>query len=540
MAFNLINFKKGTTAGLATLKQQSKIEEGTFYLTIDNNMNTSRLFIGTGAQTALPVNHSIITVTDTTALNNTTNYQDGDFAYVTTGNILAVRIGGAWKQINTPPGASDFKYLDSVAYNISVDDGVATIEWDGTRSDNQHVKQSYTIEGDDGVTVSATGSAITISGDPATLASNAVANNATSLTLSSTRNTASGSVTISGGTNVTLSGSANSISIAAKDTKNKSLDVSAESAGFKVQVVDSDNNPVEDTIDPVITYLTNEAGTTTGSVHFVSGTAALPVYSKDEINRRLSALDGMTYRGTVGTNGSAGTTVDNIQNPAKGDTFKVVSDLSNIPLSSGTGSAKLGDLLIANGTETNGVIISGLYYDIIPSGNDIDTQYSVVSDTNGIKIHNNTANTDIGSIKIAQGNQIAVSDSGTTNKTVTIAHGTISSATDGNPSNATAQTQSNGSSITVNAVTGLTTNNGHVTAVEVTPYTIVDTNASLTSVADSISTANNKASITTAVTLTSSANNAVTKNDTFSIGSDNLTVTSSGKDVTMNFVWGSF
>ena len=538
MAFNLINFKKGTMAKLKTLTS-SQIEDGTFYLTIDDNTKTSRLFIGNGGE-ALPVNHSIITVADTTALNNQTQYQDGDFAYVTSGNILAVRQGGSWRQINSPPGDSDKKFLQSVAYNISVKDGVATIEWDGTRSDNEHVKQSFTVEGDNGVSVSASGSAITVSGDPATLASSAVASNATTVSLSSAGNTASGSIAISGGANVTLSGNANNITIAAKDTTNKALDVTAEAAGFKVQVTDTNNNPVEDTIDPVITYLTNEAGTTTGSVHFVSGTAALPVYSKDEINRRLSALDGMTYRGTVGTDGSAGTSVGNIQNPAKGDTFKVVSDLSNIPLKSGTGTAKLGDLLIANGTETDGVITSGLYYDIIPSGNDIDTQYSVISDTNGIKIHNVTANNDIGSIKIAAGSQIAVSDSGTNNKTVTIAHGTISNATDGNPSNATAKTQSNAGSITVNAVTGLTTNNGHVTAVEVTPYTIVDTNASLTSVADTVTVANDRASVKTAVTLTSSANAATTKEDTFSIGSDNLKVTASGKDVTMNFVWGTF
>lgn len=35
MAFDLINFKKGTLAGLNTLKTNNGIEEGTFYLTID-------------------------------------------------------------------------------------------------------------------------------------------------------------------------------------------------------------------------------------------------------------------------------------------------------------------------------------------------------------------------------------------------------------------------------------------------------------------------------------------------------------------------
>ena len=93
MAFNLINFKKGTLTGLNSLKSNSGIEEGTFYLTIDENKQTSRLYIGTGATTALPVNSNITVVTKATDLTDAhaANFNDGDFAYVTTGNILAVK-----------------------------------------------------------------------------------------------------------------------------------------------------------------------------------------------------------------------------------------------------------------------------------------------------------------------------------------------------------------------------------------------------------------------------------------------------------------
>lgn len=131
MAFNLINFKKGTLAGLNTLKTNNGIEEGTFYLTIDENKETSRLFIGTGTSTALPVNSNIVTVTNRSELNSTllaTPFNDGDFAYVTSENILAVKIGNQWQQINTPPTAQDYKYLSSADFNITTANGVATIE----------------------------------------------------------------------------------------------------------------------------------------------------------------------------------------------------------------------------------------------------------------------------------------------------------------------------------------------------------------------------------------------------------------------------
>lgn len=409
------------------------------------------------------------------------------------------------------------------------------------------------MTGSNGVTVSSSDDAITISGDPATLASSAVAANATNLTLSSTGNTASGTVNISGGTNVTLSGTANNIVISATDTNTTNSVLTVDTGngdaqnpstnGFYVSILDSANNTKKDTIDPTISILTNEAGTTTSSVHFVNGVAALDVYSKDEINRRLKAIDGMTYKGTVGTGGSAGSSVSDISNPAIGDTFKVVSDLTNIPVATGVteNSAKAGDLLIANGTESNGVITSeSLYYDIIPAGDDTNQTYSVTSDDYGIKIHDNVANNDIGGIKLVAGNDITLNESGANSKAVTIAHETMSSATDGNPSTAATQTQTNGTSLTINAVTGLTTDNGHVTGVTVTPYTVIDTNASLTDVSNTVAqvTANRKASINTAATLTSSLNSAHSEDDTFTLSSDNLTVTAdaTNKDVKMNFV----
>lgn len=543
MAFNLINFKKGTLSALNALQTNNGIEEGTFYLTVDENVNTSRLFIGTAQNKALPVNHSIITVADTTALGSQTAYQDGDFAYVTTGNILAVRQGGQWRQINAISD-SDRKFLSAVQYSISTVGGVATITWTGTRSDGVDVTDSITMQGSNGVTVSNTGKAITISGDPATLGSSAVASNATTVSLSSTGGTASGSVNITGGSNVTLSGAANNLTIAAKDTTNSALSVDAETTGFSVTVTDSDGNNVSDTINPQISVLTNEAGTTTSIVSFErtnegGSIAALPVYSKAEIDRRLQALDGMTYKGTM-----SGSSIVNQTNGVHiGDTYKASTNFTLKAPNSSTNAdvdVKIGDLIIVSGsptnTETDGEVTGTIKYDVIPSGNDIIQTYSVTSDTNGIKIHDDISGSDIGGIKLSAGNQISLSESGTNNKTVTVVHGTVSTTSN----NGTAQSQSNSGSLTIDAITGITTDNGHVTAITTTPFTVVDTNATLTSITNTVATTSNRSTVTTAGLLTHSNTDEDNVSDSFSIGSNNLTITSSGKAITANFVWGTF
>ena len=574
MAFNLINFKKGTLAGLNTLKQNNGIEEGTFYLTIDTNKDTSRLYIGTGANTALPVNSNITTVTNKAELTSVhaAPFNDGDFAYVTNDNILAVKIGNVWQQINTPPTPDDYKYLESVVYNLSVTNGVATIQWSGHRSDEEDIQGAFKVTGTNGITVSTTDGTdpdvdlLTISGDPATLSASAptTANQSTTISLSSTGNSASGSVVLSAGDNVELTGTQNNITIAATDTVNESLAITAGSNagqstnGFTVAVTDS-NDTVRGDVDPLITVLSNEAGTTTETYHFVNGTAALPVYTKDEINRRLNALDGMKYRGSVGTGGTY-TSLSQITSPAVGDTFKLKDDLQNIPVAGNTTeNAKAGDLLIANSSatpaETGGVITSGLYFDIIPSGNDIQ-EYSFTNQTNGINFYDEAINEAIGGIKLTAGTEMAVSDnwdSTTHQQTITVNHATISNAADGNPSTGAAQNQEMGTPITINAVTGLTTENGHVTGVAVTPYVLKDTNLTLTSISSNATapaTGNDVGKLATVSTALAGQDG---KGDPLNLAaaavnfaSDNLQVTAAAgtgganDQVKMNFVWGQF
>jgi len=571
MAFNLINFKKGTLAGLNTLKQGNGVEEGTFYLTIDEAKQTSRLFIGTGQSTALPVNsdiHIYTTLSELEAANAATPFNDGDFAYVSNDNILAVKIGSEWKQINAP----DSRAIKDLTPSITTANGVATVQWAlRDQSDNViheagegNVVPSISMEGANGVSVSSSGKALTITGTSYEMGSAAVvADSDTAVIKLQSKANASAtavdvsSITVSGGQNVSITGAANNIEIAAADTTLKSATGAAEAQGFSITVEDTQENAPKATIDPKITLGTHTAAA--DEVHFVNGVANLNVYTKDEIDSMNKSLDALKYKGTVGTGGSYADDVEGITASGKpalevGDTFKLVgasTDSYTVPTSGGGSvTAHGGDLIIANGTEgSDGKITStSLFYDVVPSGDEVFAFKGLGANNtgNGIQIEDG-ANTVLASMEVAAGNQIAVSSTHTgTNgekAVVTIAHGSISNATNGDASTGTKDSQSAHASKTFNVVTGLTTNNGHVTATQITPIEVVDTvsKLDLTNTAVAVSAANNVATVSETIALVDEADVAVnSKALTFTLGSDNLQITASGNAITANYVWGTF
>lgn len=607
MAFNLINFKKGTLAGLEALKTANSgagaIEEGTFYLTIDDQKQTSRLFIGTSATTALPVNSNISIVTNTSDLEATgaaTPFNDGDFAYVSNGNILAVKIGNAWHQINAP----DSRAVKSLTPEIATTNGVATISWklrdqsgnvipEASASNPDNVVENstpdITIQGANGITASSSGDALTLTGTSYQMGSAAVvAESDTAIIKLQSKDSASAtpvdvsSITITGGTNVNITGdNANAFTISAEDSTIRDVSVTNNAqAGFDIFVQDTSLASDTATLDPKITLGTHTA--TADEIHFTNGVANLPVYTKDEIDAMNRALDAVVYRGTVGTGGSIATDVGSAtSNPKTGiplaetngiqigyaykllgdstDTYSVVTGYNgNNPV---TTTAHGGDIIIANGTESNGVITDAtLFYDIIPSG-DVVTEYKglgVGNTGNGIQVEDGN-NTVLASIEIAAGNQVAVSSTheGTHGEkaTVTVAHGLISNSTNGDantPSGnaAAANTQDAHSSKEFDVVTGLTTNNGHVTGTTVTRIRVVDTVSQLdttntavavTAPASGETDYEKAATVTNSIYLKDENNTAINHQDlAFTLRSDNLKVTTSGNAITANLVWGTF
>lgn len=97
-----VAFKRGLHASLPTTAQS-----GCFYLTTDTN----RLYIGNDDGKLVDLNKYIKTVSSIDELTALSNKQSGDFAYISTGNILAVYDGTKWIQINQNTNTD--RYIDS-------------------------------------------------------------------------------------------------------------------------------------------------------------------------------------------------------------------------------------------------------------------------------------------------------------------------------------------------------------------------------------------------------------------------------------------
>ncbi len=571
--FNLIKFKRGTLANLQSLNtaaNRDNIEIGAFYLTIDEGTNapeSARLFIGRevdGVKKVVPVNQGIIKVDTVEALENNSvagNFQTGDFAYVESGNILAIRQQNRWVQINN---VTDH-YLNSLGLAVTTSgDGVSvtttgTVNGVGTPSD------SFTMVGAGGISVTGSGKAVTITGDEYELAAGNVSNNAVTIGLSSDNNpnNGAGSFDLKGGTNITLSKDGDSIIIAGTDHKASTVTGSNETQGFGIVVGNTDTtSTTKGTINPLISYLTSEDGNSTDTVHFANGTAALPVYSKTVIDSLMRGLNAMTYRGTVGATGSFAQSVSAIGGSgleaSVGDTFLLQGNKDTtytVTIKSGetttTATAYGGDLLVANSTGTpaedaNGHIsTSNLYFDVIPSGDEKDTTYTLASITNGLQLNASTGGA-VGSLVVngSSTDKIAVDESGTTSKTLTVKHAQITTSTGAEQTNPTIVQQDGTTLNNVVVVTSLTDDGyGHITNVNTRTLTIKDTNATLNSVVDTVSAENNVATVQTAVNMTKSSGSSMSESGSFKLGSNNLTITRDATDtskVMANFVWESF
>ena len=199
-----VGFKLGTQAKVDELLKTpgTAVVEGSFYLTND----THRLYIGQKANSSdanaqlFAVNEGVITVATINDLPNVSadngSVYAGRFYYVTAGNILCVHNGKAWVQINSNTDTT----INEHSVSISAENNVGTITDKITLTDNKEKNASYTITGANGITITGTGTALTLSGDTYTL-SGTVANNAATLKLDSTNTDNDSSVVIAGGSN---------------------------------------------------------------------------------------------------------------------------------------------------------------------------------------------------------------------------------------------------------------------------------------------------------------------------------------------------
>ena len=530
-----VGFKLGTQANVDKLlvTPGTSVVEGSFYLTSD----THRLYIGQKASAddanaqLFSVNEGVVTVNTTAELPKPSGAESaayaGRFYYVTTGNILCVYNGSSWVQINPNTNTT----VTGNKVEVSAASDVATVKNTITSSDGKSLPASYTITGANGIKITGTGTALTITGDTYTL-SGTVANNTATLKLDSTNTANDSSVAIKGGSNVTVTQDTTTkvITVAAKDTTNASVTGAAAASGFDISVTDSAGAKKTGNIDPAIKVGKGNPVT----AKFANGTATLDVYSTADIDDKMKALNAMVYKGTLGKDGTIAALPTT--NVSIGDTYLVAN-----PTTVGTTMVYPGGLLIARGTEdkSTGYITGTITWDVVQSTKDADTTYVFQAVDGGIKMHSSTG-ADVGSLKVAGGTDISVTSKLTDNtadQTLTLNHKAVTRA-DGTD---TALTQSKNTSTDVTVVSGVTTSaTGHVTGIKTRKITLVDSNTTMKSVTNTVTAASNVATVSTKVAATLGTGGETAQTGTLKIASTSMAVTGSSNQVNIDLTWGTF
>lgn len=536
-----VKFKLGTQASLNALKDSQKgWEVGTFYLTSDS----SRLYIGQADELAL-LNKTVEIYTNLEALRaKTTVSTEGDIAYCVNENVLAYYNGTTWNQIN-PDDDTILTALTQVV--SSVDKGVK-ITTGGTNSDPKKAVTGtdVTITGAKGAQVAmANNKALTITGDTYTLNAQEHATNDIDLVLNSELQDDS-TVHIKGGDNVTITKTAdsNGIQIAAKDTKLNDISLGLGDNG-ELQVGASDTGNTNVLKKQKLGYFVD------GSYYGIGSDTKqvdLPVYSKEQVDNLIKKLDGMTYRGTIGTSGTT-FTMDASFNVLKGGTPTEIHIGDMFLVQGGkltyatSKQAGIGDMLIATAkdgkSETNGVLAIGdVEWTYIPAGDDadIDTTYifKASGTTDSMTITSSNGGGTVGKIAFTEGDGIVIesTDNGGTSPnqlSVNIKHGTYDTAE-------TTDNKSLTNGGTFNVIDSITYDNGHISGINTKTIQTVEYKPG----PDSASKDAGANSVTVKHTLSAGGNLVSDDNAKMVLSSDTLKLTASGNTVTADLVWGSF
>lgn len=530
-----IMFKRGLQANLP-----QKAVDGSFYLTED----TQRLYVGIGEDNApVELNRTIRSVESITALNALkgpvgSNANDGvavgDFYYVAggadsvSGNILAycsaVDATGkpTWVQINPDTNtklATSTSAVTKTAVGSGVTGGVK-VATSVSDTEGRTASGDFQIIGSENITVALVDGKIKIStpdGSDTTYEIKTQANSSKGTILLDSTGTDS-SINIGGkNSDVTVtSDDSGNITIGVADMRTKSIAVDAKPTsgnGFDLKV---DGMDVGD-FDPTIKLGDNAA------IHFVDGNATLPVYTKTEVDTKVSnslkTFDAMAYKGTV-SKSDASTKLASTGNV--GDTYKAAEDIT-APVKANTG-----DLIIATGTD------GAVTWDVIPSGD--DQTITGAATTSGISISDQSGT--LAEISVVKGNKINVSNSTSGKKTtLTVGHEAITQPT---PVAGTAVTQTAKNSAEFTAITDITEDGfGHVTGITTKKLTVVDTHNDVSGVETLTSGSNNV--VTTDISV--STKDGTTETGSFSIGAaadSIIKVTGSGSATTLALEWGSF
>lgn len=557
-----IQFLLGTQANLEKyISGSSTAIEGTFYLTND----THRLYVGTSAGTAVPVNEGVITVSNIDALQHVSAHP-GEFYYVTAGNILCVYDGKQWVQINNNTDT----YLAKTDTVVSLADQVATITTKYTmNSGTTDISDSWNLAVAEGVKVSidaATDKVILTGVVNDSFGVSAASNIATVTLRDSFNNEKTFKVKTSDITTMTVGASAegDAVVLNVKDMSNTALKVTPEATGFKVAVTDIMGTQ-SDVINPSIKVGASSDNTKHKTLNFVNGTATLPIYTKEEIDDIKLALNAMTYRGLVGTSASsanpqkvikAWATVKN-GSAEIGDTYLFAEQVTD-----GSNVYSKGTMAIARGVETNGVIPAGnVIWDFVESTVNTDTKYELNNQATAagakgfVQLVGKLGGTTEAGKKVFFEDGTAIKASVSVDNDghahVSFSHEGITAVQTTGTVTQSAATYANSdnkaeSVTTITALESITVNaQGHVTNFKTNTITLKDTNAVINSVGMSVGAANaaKEVVLTSSVQLKDGAGTIMTaKSGTLKMKSDTLVFNQKdgGASLGIDLVWGSF
>ena len=432
-----IGFKLGLESRLSAADFTA--QNGVFYLTSDSH----RLYIGNADGSISPVNQGVINVP---AMPTNKDAIPGQFYYITGDNILAMYNGKQWMQVNPDTHVTALTQNAAAVANGNAATVRMTLTQDGGNQAAEETIHSnlVTLKGgnDIVITVDEETEEILITDADYSLETSGDAN---AVKFNLMRDPADGDkavegtpVTFTGTNGVSVTQKDNVITINAAELSNSADENQIESAAFAnvAQGFDltlkrkSGQSLAAANVDPIITY-----GETPNDQHFVNGKAALSVYTIAEVDAKikssLQSFNALTYRGTVGPDGTVQTLPSS--GVANGDVYMATGDYSD-----GATTYHNGTLFIAQGTEgVDGFITGAINWTQVENYN-TDTQTIVnlgadntLSLSNTVQDGSNPGGTTfLGSYKVVTkaGDPLATTDvttarqTGGSDKVVTISH----------------------------------------------------------------------------------------------------------------------
>ena len=403
-----VSFKRGLSTALSNVA----VEDGVFYLTTDTN----RLYVGQGSNLA-ELNQSVTTYATWADMEKNAPKQKGQFYYAIQENVLACYLPelNKWQQINPDHNDNDDTYVSSLT--------VAPVD----TSETGKLKYAITIgqktkhqgKGESTVTPDITGQLEISSADLNAIASHvavgvaadAITGNENGFVLKTTGSGADAdtNIAIVGGENVNVGRSENgkTITIKSHDTKTSIKSVSAGNDG-RIGVTyaqDKEEHTVYSNAE--LYYKITVDGTTETTINNQGSLGKFYSSDKvDELIRQAAAnMNAMTYKGVVASD----TFADAVAGAQKGDTYK-----ANGEIVIGSQTTKTGDLIIYKGDDlADGSAPANTDFDVISSGDEIDSQFKLSGTNNTIALTNTTkGNTPAGSVSVSGADGISAEVAG--------------------------------------------------------------------------------------------------------------------------------